>query len=467
MRRPFIFSLPIRDDIVRKVHTNMSKNRRQAHGVDPKAGHRHSAESWGTGRAVSRIPRISGGGTHRAGQGAFGNMCRGGHMFSPKKIWRRIHRKSSIGMKRYAVASAIAASGVASLVYARGHRIGTVKQVPLVIDHKTLVNVKKTKQAVQLLRKLGAYPDIKRVINSRTLRAGKGKMRNRRHSQRTGPLIVLPQSEDARPIARAFRNIPGIDTAVVTRLNLLRLAPGGHLGRFVIWDSNAFASLDRVFRRKKGFVVPKAKMELPSVVQIIRSIEVRRSLRRPMRKVKKVFKKRNPLRNFYAMMKLNPYVEQLRRRQLLNDRLIATKRRKIARIMARPKPSPELLAKIEAKRAKKEAKKKAKVNPFDYVIKDGKLVLKSKWKEERKAAKKAKIAAKKPKMVTNTAPTNPKRAALRRKKAKKAKAKKAKTPKTPIKHRLFSRKLHKKQVKKAFNKRTKKQRQVYKDILFA
>ncbi|CAM9319130.1 unnamed protein product, partial [Ectocarpus fasciculatus] len=48
-----------------------------------------SAESWGTGRAVSRIPRVQGGGTQRAGQGAFGNMCRGGRMFSPTKIWRR------------------------------------------------------------------------------------------------------------------------------------------------------------------------------------------------------------------------------------------------------------------------------------------------------------------------------------------------------------------------------------------
>jgi len=27
----------------------------------------HSAESWGTGRAVARIPRVSGSGTSRAG----------------------------------------------------------------------------------------------------------------------------------------------------------------------------------------------------------------------------------------------------------------------------------------------------------------------------------------------------------------------------------------------------------------
>ena len=59
--------------------------RSQPYAVYHKAGHQTAAESWGTGRAVSRIPRVPGGGTHRAGQGAFGNMCRGGHMYSPTK----------------------------------------------------------------------------------------------------------------------------------------------------------------------------------------------------------------------------------------------------------------------------------------------------------------------------------------------------------------------------------------------
>lgn len=46
----------------------MAKNRRQAYAVSEKAGHQTSAESWGTGRAVARIPRVGGGGTHRSGQ---------------------------------------------------------------------------------------------------------------------------------------------------------------------------------------------------------------------------------------------------------------------------------------------------------------------------------------------------------------------------------------------------------------
>ena len=64
---PGVFKTTIRNDIVQFVHTNMNKNRRQAHGVFSKAGQQHSAESWGTGRAVARIPRISGSGTHRSG----------------------------------------------------------------------------------------------------------------------------------------------------------------------------------------------------------------------------------------------------------------------------------------------------------------------------------------------------------------------------------------------------------------
>ena len=67
----------IRPDIVEFVHANMAKNKRQPYAVSKKACHQTSAESWGKGRAVSRIPRVARGRTHRAGQGAFGNMCHG------------------------------------------------------------------------------------------------------------------------------------------------------------------------------------------------------------------------------------------------------------------------------------------------------------------------------------------------------------------------------------------------------
>lgn len=75
---PAAMTAPLRPDIVQFVHTNMNKNKRQAYAVNIRAGKQVVASSWGTGRAVARIPRVGGGGTSRSGQGAFGNMCRGG-----------------------------------------------------------------------------------------------------------------------------------------------------------------------------------------------------------------------------------------------------------------------------------------------------------------------------------------------------------------------------------------------------
>lgn len=76
---PDVMLSPIRADVVNFVHTNMAKNSRQPYAVQNRegphgirAGHQVAAKSWGTGRAVSRIPRVKGGGTHRAGQGAYG-----------------------------------------------------------------------------------------------------------------------------------------------------------------------------------------------------------------------------------------------------------------------------------------------------------------------------------------------------------------------------------------------------------
>merc|ERR1711881_450273 len=162
---PAVFKAPIRNDLVNFVHTNLRKNARQAHGVKKIAGEQTSAESWGTGRAVSRIPRVRGGGTHRSGQAAFGNMCRGGHMFAPTKVYRRWHRKVNVAQKRYAMCSAIAATGVPALVMAQGHRIEEIPEVPLVVSDK-VQSYTKTKEAHIFLKKIGAWPDIEQVYNS-------------------------------------------------------------------------------------------------------------------------------------------------------------------------------------------------------------------------------------------------------------------------------------------------------------
>lgn len=39
----------------------------------------------------------------------------------------------------------------------------------------------------------------------------------------------------------------GITLISVDRLNLLKVAPGGHVGRFCIWTQSAFSRLDKIY----------------------------------------------------------------------------------------------------------------------------------------------------------------------------------------------------------------------------
>jgi len=320
---PDVLKACIRPDIVEFVHANMAKNKRQPYAVSKKAGHQTSAESWGTGRAVSRIPRVAGGGTHRAGQGAFGNMCRGGRMFAPTKIWRKWHRKINLNQKRHAVVSALAASAIPALVMARGHRIESVPELPLVLSDD-VEGVEKTSAALKILKKVGASADVEKAKKSVSIRAGKGKMRNRRYVSRKGPLIVY--ATEGAKLVKAFRNIPGVVIACVDRLNLLKLAPGGHLGRFIIWTKSAFEKLDSTFGgfekeslQKKGYVLPRAKMVNSDLARIVNSDEIQSVVKPINREIKRKPLKKNPLKNLGSLLKLNPHAKTARRMALLAE----------------------------------------------------------------------------------------------------------------------------------------------------
>ena len=345
---PTVFSAPFRDDLVQFCHSNMALNRRQAHGVYHLAGHEHSAESWGTGRAVARIPRISGSGTHRSGQGAFGNMCRKGRMFAPLKIWRKWHRKINLKQKRNAVASALAAAACAPLVQARGHRIDAVPELPLVVNS---LNVDQTKDMLKALNNLGATPDLTRVRKSKRTRAGIGKMKNSRFTLRKGPLIIYG---DANPLVkRTARNLPGVEVCNVNRINLLQLAPGGHLGRFIIFTKDAFEQLDKIFgtytaqSEKKGFQLNRTMMSCADLSRIINSDQVQEKLREMKTSVRAHDKtKKNPLKNQVMMQKLNPYSKTARDLE---------QKAQVARIAARKKA----IAQKQSKTGKADKKKRS------------------------------------------------------------------------------------------------------------
>jgi len=360
---PSVLCSPLRPDLVRYIHMNMSKNKRQAYALSPKAGYGTAAESWGTGRAVARIPRVPGGGTHRAGQAAFGNMCRGGGMFSPTKIWRRWHRRVNVTMKRHAVATALAASTLPPLVMARGHRIGDVQELPLVVSDET-EKMTKTKDAVALLSGLGCQEELDKINASRKARGGVAKLRNRKYTMRRGPLVIYAKDDG---IVRAFRNIPGVDTACVDRLNLLKLAPGGTFGRFVIWTESAFKKLNEIYGTyksgapgKKGYHLPRGQMENADIARIINSDAVQKAVKPKIDAPVKFGRKKNPLKNKEVMENLNPGCKDVRaeRRAAQASKTKKAKKDKALKVASK-KYYADLMGAFEAAKAKADAEKKA------------------------------------------------------------------------------------------------------------
>ena len=252
-------------------------------------------------------------------------------MFAPTKVWRKWHVKVPQNQRRFATTSAVAASSVPALVLARGHRIEKVPEFPCVVSTSSFASpITKTREAVALLKSVGAYPDVVKVTKSKKLRAGKGKLRNRRHRQRRGPLIVFnPESPESASLVRAFRNIPGVETSSVKALNLLQLAPGGHLGRFVIWTDSAFKALNDIYGTtttpstlKKNYILPANIIANADIARIINSTEVQSIVRAAKggklqkRGGKVGVQKKNPLKNRQVLLRLNPYANAYRKEDL-------------------------------------------------------------------------------------------------------------------------------------------------------
>merc|ERR1712096_413414 len=174
----------------------------------------------------------------------------------------------------------------------------------------------KTKEAVVFLRKNKAWADVAKVYATRRMRAGKGKLRDRRRVQKLGPLVVYDQDQG---LTKAFRNIPGVDTIQVDNLNLLKLAPGGHVGRFIIWTEAAFKKLDALYGTWKKPSATKAGWNLPQPKMANTDLSALRAvLRAPNRKVTRAVVRTNPLKNIRSMLQLNPYAALVKKKNLRN-----------------------------------------------------------------------------------------------------------------------------------------------------
>jgi len=224
---PTVFETRLRLDIIQKASIAQQSHRFQPQGRNLMAGKRTTAEGFGVGRGISRVPRIGGHGP-LSGTAAFAPGTVGGRMAFPpvtaKKIAKQINRKE----RRLALRSAIAATASDEIVRQRGHKFDQERRLPLVVNDE-VEKLSKSSQAKHFLSAVGVWDDVLRVRRSKRIKSG-------RRVHAVGPLIVVGDDKTAR---KALRNFEGVSVIRADELSVEMLAPGTHPGRLTIWSESA------------------------------------------------------------------------------------------------------------------------------------------------------------------------------------------------------------------------------------
>ena len=230
---PEVFNTPYRPDIIRKSFNILHSNKRQPYGAAPLAGTRHATASVGKGRGMSRVPRLTQG--RRA---ALAPCVVGGRRAHPPKAERNWKEKMNKKENALARNSAIAATADKELVNQRGHQFDEKITLPIVVDDK-FDSIKKTKDVIDALDKIGIYDDVLRATNGKHIRPGRGKTRGRKYKTPKSILIV----SNKKDIQKSSSNLTGVDIVKPENINIEHLAPGGDAGRLTIFTKSALKQL--------------------------------------------------------------------------------------------------------------------------------------------------------------------------------------------------------------------------------
>jgi large subunit ribosomal protein L4e len=229
---PEVFSEAFRPDVIKKAVLAAQANRLQPYGPDRTAGTLTSAHSWGSGRGVAHVPRLTNG--SRVARVTQARGGRSAHAPNPNKIFtEKINDKERI----LAIRSAAAATMNKELVKARGYKYEG--ELPLIVSDD-VESMSKTKEIVELLTAIGLEADLERA-KQKQVRGGKGKMRGRQYKKKVGVLIIVGEDKG---IGLGARNIAGVDVATLDMVNAELLAPGTVAGRLTVWSESALKMME-------------------------------------------------------------------------------------------------------------------------------------------------------------------------------------------------------------------------------
>ncbi len=237
MDLPDVFLTPYLPTVIHKTYVSLLSHSFQAQGRLPVAGQIVSAESRNTGLGIARIARARGQGFPRAGQAAGVAGVRHGRVAHPPVSWRRILKRINARERRLGLCSAIAATVRRDIVQRRGHDLGGISELPLIVSNE-IESIEKAKELHNVLIKLGMQEDLKRARAGR--RKAYGSLRKHGRTSGVSVLIVVGGMSN---VTKLSRSIAGVDVTTARNLNVLDLAPGSKPIRLTLYSQNAIDRL--------------------------------------------------------------------------------------------------------------------------------------------------------------------------------------------------------------------------------
>lgn len=232
---PAAFETPYRPDLIKKAVLAAAANGRQPYGPAARSGMRHAVSTRGKGTGSARNQRAHGLG--KAAESPNNVSGRRAHPPVPERIWEiKVNQKERVLARK----SALAATACAECVKARGHQFDDNVSFPIVVDD-AVQDIATTADVYGLFEKIGISYDVDRAKDGTKIRAGKGKMRNRKY--RTPVSVLLVISEKDAPVVKGAKNLPGVQVETVSSINASVLAPGGDAGRLTVYTKSAIAKI--------------------------------------------------------------------------------------------------------------------------------------------------------------------------------------------------------------------------------
>jgi large subunit ribosomal protein L4e len=246
---PAVFNTPVDKELIKRAVLSIQSARRQPKSPSVLSnrdntalyiGSRHKPTMY---RIINtenaRLPRMKNRRGLLQGKVAGVPQAVGGPKAHPPKKEKVLEEKINKKEKKKATNSAIAATANPAMVKARGHKVSEKIKLPIVVEAKA-EKLDKTKKVMLMLNSIGLGDDVKNAKEKKRVRAGKG--RKRGHKYKTSKSVLIVTKENSS-LAKAARNISGVEVVAVKNLNAELLAPGCMPGRLTLWSEAAIKEL--------------------------------------------------------------------------------------------------------------------------------------------------------------------------------------------------------------------------------